>query len=221
MNQNNEVIEKVGVKFDLIKFMEARRLTIDCVHKIANEICEGMSESTCLELLEKEIVARGGWTKWHPSKFRIGKNTLKSFREKSDEEVILKANDVFFMDIGPVFEGHEGDYGETFWVGNNLEYKNICFKVKEIFAEVKNFWKKEQVSGKQLYVFAEQSAKKNGYLLNLKMNGHRIGDFPHAVHFRGSLDELDFTPQQNLWVLEILIRHPTKDFGAFYEDLLT
>lgn len=52
------------------------------------------------------------------------------------------------------------------------------------------------------------------------MNGHRLGDFPHAVYFKGKLGEIDIIPKEKLWVLEILIRHPRKNFGAFFEDLI-
>jgi hypothetical protein len=31
---------------------------------------------------------------------------------------------------------------------------------------------------------------------------------------------VDIRPNPNLWVLEIAIRHPVREFGAFYEDLL-
>ncbi len=52
------------------------------------------------------------------------------------------------------------------------------------------------------------------------VDGHRAGDFPHQVFFRGGIAELDFKPGAGVWILEIQIRHPTLPFGAFYEDSL-
>jgi methionyl aminopeptidase len=49
---------------------------------------------------------------------------------------------------------------------------------------------------------------------------HRIADFPHAARTRGSIEGFEQTPAPNRWILEIQIRHPSKTFGAFYEDLL-
>ena len=49
---------------------------------------------------------------------------------------------------------------------------------------------------------------------------HRVSDFPHKVHYKGNLGDQDFTPAPNLWILEIQLRHPTENWGAFYEDLL-
>jgi hypothetical protein len=56
--------------------------------------------------------------------------------------------------------------------------------------------------------------------LNLGAPGHRLGDFPHAVHKAGKLAVAEFQPSSGLWVLEIQIRHPELPIGAFYEDLL-
>ena len=37
---------------------------------------------------------------------------------------------------------------------------------------------------------------------------------------QNALADADLYPKPNLWVLEMAIRHPTRQFGAFYEDLL-
>ncbi|WP_419173208.1 hypothetical protein [Halobacteriovorax sp.] len=47
-----------------------------------------------------------------------------------------------------------------------------------------------------------------------------MADFPHAVYFRGSLGSSDIKPKKNLWILEIHIRHPENEYGAFFEDLI-
>ena len=70
--------------------------------------------------------------------------------------------------------------------------------------------------------FAQNCAKSYGWILSLeKANGHRISDFPHAARIRGNIEEFDSTPAPDRWILEIQIRHPTRPFGAFYEDLLS
>jgi hypothetical protein len=33
--------------------------------------------------------------------------------------------------------------------------------------------------------------------------------------------ELDYKPSADVWILEVQIRHPSREFGAFYEDILT
>jgi len=59
-----------------------------------------------------------------------------------------------------------------------------------------------------------------GWVLNLDLSGHRIADFPHTLVYEGPLAETDFRPSPLIWVLEIHIRHRTKDYGAFFEDML-
>jgi len=52
------------------------------------------------------------------------------------------------------------------------------------------------------------------------LGGHRLGDYSSAEHYEGPLSEITFYPSPNLWMVEIHIRHPEQQFGAFYEDLL-
>lgn len=59
-----------------------------------------------------------------------------------------------------------------------------------------------------------------GYLLNDKMQGHRLGDFPHALFHRGNLKDFERPPQRMLWVLEIHLLEPDSERGYFYEDIL-
>jgi hypothetical protein len=59
-----------------------------------------------------------------------------------------------------------------------------------------------------------------GWKLNLEIKGHRVSDFPHAIYRGGNLGDFDAVPNPGLWILEIQIAHPSKPYGAFYEDLL-
>ena len=81
-------------------------------------------------------------------------------------------------------------------------------------------WRTTRCSGKALYDFAEQVAVKHGWRLNVEIRGHRVSDFPHAIYKAGDLGDFEDVPQVGLWILEIQIAHPSKPYGAFYEDLL-
>lgn len=215
-----ESIESVGAHFDLNTYLKARSRAIEATHKVASLVKVGMSEEDGHKIIDAVLEEFGAEKKWHPNKFRIGKNTLKSFKEKSDPKVRLKENDLFFIDIGPVFDGHEADYGETFSFGSDQKYLKIAQDVKKAFAETKECWEIYRPRGHELYEYLKNRVTHLGYELNLKMNGHRLGDFPHAVYFKGKLGDIEKCPAPNLWVLEVLIRHPQEDFGAFFEDIL-
>jgi len=213
-------MENIGEKYNLEKFLMAREKTIGMTREIASSVRAGMSENDGQEIIKQTFIKNNIERLWHPSKFRIGKNTLKSFGEMSDSKVVLQPNDIFFLDLGPVVDGHEGDYGETFSLGSSENFSEIIFSSKKIFKEVARVWRSEGLTGVELYKHASDFSQKMGYVLNLKMDGHRLSDYPHAIHFKGSLSEVQIIPKPNLWVLEILIRHSHLPFGAFAEDLL-
>ncbi len=219
MNKDSK-IEGVGSSFNEELFLKCRSKTIEAVKLIASKIKPGMTELDGHKIIDQTLDELECEKKWHPSKFRIGKNTLKSFKEKSDLTITLKEDDIFFIDIGPVFYNHEGDYGETFVVGNSEKYLKIKEASEEIFRVASIAAEKDKLSGADLYDFTESYTHKLGYKFNEEMKGHRLGDFPHAIFTRSNLADTDIIPQGNLWVLEVLISHPTEEFGAFFEDLI-
>jgi methionyl aminopeptidase len=56
--------------------------------------------------------------------------------------------------------------------------------------------------------------------LNLNLSGQRPGDFPHEAHCDGPLADGDIRPNPSPWVPGMAIGHPTRKFGALYENLL-
>ncbi|MEX0799049.1 MAG: M24 family metallopeptidase [Bacteriovoracaceae bacterium] len=209
-----------GEKFNLETYMEARKVARRIAFLFASHMDQGMSEEDGLHILDELFKKHNIEKKWHPSKFRIGKNTLKGFKEKSEPGIKLQKEDIYFIDIGPVINGHEADYGQTFTVGQNQDYAHAQKTSKKVFDELSSVWREKKVTGKELYREAKNLAKKYGYELNEDMQGHRLGDLPHAVHHKGKLGDFESTPVENLWMLEIHLRHPEKPFGAFFEDVL-
>jgi methionyl aminopeptidase len=133
---------------------------------------------------------------------------------------VLGENDIFFVDIGPVYKDVEGDAGDTFVRGANAEHARAARDVHHIWNEVRSAWLEKELTGQSLYALAGQSAADRGWQLNLDLSGHRLSDYPHRVHFDGSMAEVGIVPAPDLWVLEIAIIHPDGSFGAFFEDLL-
>jgi hypothetical protein len=119
-----------------------------------------------------------------------------------------------------VWDHHEGDAGATYVVGEDAEMKACAEAVKTIFDEVEQHWRTTGAGGKALYEYAAQRAEALGWRLNVDIKGHRVSDFPHAIYKAGNLGDFDERPDACLWILEIQIAHPTRPFGAFYEDLL-
>ncbi|EQC50059.1 metallopeptidase family M24 [Bacteriovorax sp. DB6_IX] len=180
-----------------------------------------MSEEDGHAILERLMKKYHVEKKWHPSKFRIGINTIKSFKDKSEDKIILNNGDLIFIDIGPVYLQHEGDFGKTFLFGeDNSERGQIIKDLEYIFEKVSSKWKEEKLNGVDLYRYARELTESLGHQLNERMTGHRVGDFPHHVYYRGGLNEFEEYPVKDLWILELHILSKCGTYGAFYEDLL-
>jgi hypothetical protein len=213
-------IEGTGSSFDLDGFMAVRARTRKAVHMIADQLTLGLSEEQAKEVARTTLSALEMRRGWHHIIVRCGSNTTKDFMERSEPGVVLGENDIFFVDIGPVYGDFEGDAGDTFVFGDDPGHLKAKRDVREIWEIVRAKWLAEQVTGVELYEFAVETTEAFGWKLNMDLSGHRLSDYPHSAHYDGPLAEVGFTPNPNLWVLEIAIAHPDKTFGAFYEDLL-
>lgn len=211
--------QNVGKSFALERMLQARERSWDALRDIASRIAPGMTEPEAAAVAAERLAAAGMQRIWHPSIIRFGANTLKTFRQRSAPDTVLADNDIFFVDLGPVFEGHEGDVGDTFVVGNDATMHDCATAARTLFEITATRWR-EGVTGVALYTFATEQAEAMGWRLNHATKGHRVGDYPHAVHKAGNLGDFDATPVPGLWILEIQIAHPTLPIGAFYEDLL-
>jgi Xaa-Pro aminopeptidase len=216
-----ESAEQVGVEFAEVKLLEAQRKTWLAVEEVAARISVGNTEAEALAFL-KESLQQLGYTKmWHPPQIRFGVNTLKPFAKPAEPGVTLAADDVFFLDIGPLFAGYEGDAGKTFAVGRNPELHRLAGDAKRVFDQVKAHWHHRQETGGALYEFARDCAKDLGWDLSLQgANGHRVSEFPHALHHKGKLQDFNKKPTANRWILEIHLISKSLNRGAFFEDLL-
>jgi len=213
-------IEGTGTGFDLDGFMAVRARTRRAVHLIADQLTPGLSEEQAKEIARTTLSALEMRRGWHHIIVRCGSNTTKDFMERSEPGVVLGENDIFFVDIGPVYGDFEGDAGDTFVFGDDQRHLKAQRDVREIWEIVRAKWLAERVTGVELYEFAIETTERFGWKLNMDLSGHRLSDYPHSAHYDGPLAEVGFAPSPNLWVLEIAIASPDKSFGAFYEDLL-
>jgi Xaa-Pro aminopeptidase len=213
-------LEAVGAKFNEEQMFFVRQRTRNAIHEIASRVKPGMVEEDAVEMA-KDLLADLGMLKgWHDVYVRFGTNTTKTFGAPSDPGIVLGKDDIFLIDIGPVWEQWEGDGGDTFVTGSDPEMARCAEDARTLFHLVRKKWEQESATGKVLYDYATDAASQLGWQLNLDLSGHRLSDFPHASVYDGPMATLDFTPSPLRWVLEIHIRHPTKPFGAFFEDML-
>lgn len=212
--------ERNGAAFDPAMMLEARQRTRAAIARIADGIAPGMAEEAGQALARRVLKDMGMLRGWHGIHVRFGINTLKNFGEPSDPGVVLGEEDIFFIDIGPVWQGHEGDGGDSFVTGGDADMARAVRDVRALFGMARDAWRVDRLTGQGLYALLDRRAEDLGWRLNLDMSGHRLSDFPHAVKHDGALAGIAYPPSPGLWVLEVQIRHPERPFGAFHEDLL-
>lgn len=213
--------QAVGAGFTLDGMRAARERTFEAVRRVAAAVQPGMTEAGAKTAARRVLEQMGMDRTWHQILVRFGSSTLKTFDQKMSADNVLGSDDLFFVDLGVVWNGHEGDAGDTFVVGRPDDDMRRCAEdVRALWQDVSDRWRREGASGTELYRFAAERAGEMGWVLNQQVRGHRLSDFPHSVHHGGDLGDFADTPESGRWVLEIQIAHPDKPFGAFYEDLL-
>jgi Xaa-Pro aminopeptidase len=220
MSAARERAERVGTGHRHAVMVEARRRTRAAVRDIARRVMPGMAEEEGLELARRTLRARGFEEDWTAPYLRFGANTRKRYGEPSEPGVVLGREDVWFVDVGPLWRNHECDFAETCVVGSDPERRRMVRDVHDIFDRTSRHWREARATGVELYRYAAAQAGERGWQLDLEMAGHRVGVFPHAAFYDGTLAQADFTPSAGLWMLEIQLRHPDRPYSAFFEDLL-
>ncbi|WP_089099663.1 M24 family metallopeptidase [Streptomyces hyaluromycini] len=170
---------------------------------------------------------------WHKRIVRSGPNTLKPYRENPPDRVI-GADDIVFADFGPIFEAYEADFGRTFVLGDDPVKHRLRADLGEIFAAGRRFFEAApDITGQQLYAEVERRAAEAGWELGGWHAGHLVGEFPHET-IDGADTESYIAPANDTrlrrtdkagrtchWILEIHLVDRQREFGGFYEELLT
>lgn len=215
------VAERAKPDFSSDAMLAARAKSWKALGRIREQVRVGMTEDEVVALSRRACEELGGTKHWHLPKIRFDQNTLLNFSERSEPGVVLKDDSIFFIDLGPVFDGYEGDVGETFAMpAADADKRSCASDCKALFELVRKRWMERGESGRALYEFAKEAARGKGWELNAEITGHRVADFPHALYFKGAMGDMGFKPSAYVWVLEIQLRHPTEKYGAFYEDVL-
>jgi Xaa-Pro dipeptidase len=169
---------------------------------------------------------------WHKRIVRSGRNTVCILSEEPPVREIGD-DDTVFLDLGPVFDEWEAGVGRTYVMGSDPEKHRLCQDLPRIFDAVKQYLDDHQnVTGTELYAFAQRSAEAAGWLFGGAIAGHLVGEFPHA-RIPGDRDVYRISPanrepmrvpdglgQEKHWIIEVHLVDRARTFGGFYERLL-
>jgi Xaa-Pro dipeptidase len=172
-------------------------------------------------------------TYWHKRIVRAGRNTLAPYDE-NPPDLTIGEDDILFLDLGPVFEEWEADFGRTFVLGSDPLKLKLRDDIEKGFAEGKRYFKDHpDIRADELYRYAQGLAAQYGWEYGGPIAGHLIGHFPHE-RIPGDKVSLYVHPenpmrmqgvgedgQERHWILEMHFVDRARQIGGFYEELLT
>lgn len=197
-------------------------------------ICPGVPESEINAKVYELAAQRYGVNRhWHKRIVRAGPNTLAPYDENPPDLTVAE-DDIVFLDLGPVFEEWEADFGRTYVVGNNFLKQKLCRDIEEAFAKGKEYFHQHpEITAAQLYEYAQQLARQAGWEYGGPIAGHLIGVFPHEkiagdkitlyIHPKNHnrMRTPDAAGRKRHWIFEIHFVDRARQIGGFYEELLT
>lgn len=95
---------------------------------------------------------------------RSGPHTLKPYDENPPDRT-LQPDDILFVDLGPVFEAWEADFGRTFVLaGADDAKRKLRDALQPTWDVVKARYRQDpDMTGGQLYAIAKEEAQAAGY----------------------------------------------------------
>ena len=172
-------------------------------------------------------------TYWHKRIVRAGRNTLAPYDE-NPPDLTITGDDIVFLDLGPVFEEWEADFGRTFVLGSDPVKLKLRDDIGKAFVEGKQYFTTHpDITAAELYLHAQKLARDFGWEYGGPIAGHLIGQFPHEriagdkvtlyVHpdNPNRMRDLDANGQERHWIFEVHFVDRARQIGGFYEELLS
>jgi Xaa-Pro aminopeptidase len=194
----------------------------------------GLLESELSTLIHKLANNRFGVRRhWHKRVVRCGENTLLTYHDDPPDRRI-GADDVVYLDFGPLFGEWEADFGRTYVLGADPRKHQLVRDIAAVFRKGKQLYVAEpDLTAAALYDFVCTLATAAGWEFGNRTAGHLIGHFPHeknvgptgrfSIRHDNSikLRERDADGAARHWILEIHFVDRARMFGGFFEELLT
>jgi hypothetical protein len=169
---------------------------------------------------------------WHKRIVRSGPNTLLTYHDPASDRRLL-ADDIVYLDFGPVFDAWEADFGRTYVLGQDPDKQRLVADIMTALEAGKALYRaNEDLRCGQLYDYVAALAPPAGWDFGAPTAGHLIGRFPHEsapaskqrLSIRSGnelrLREPDAEGRQRHWILEIHFVDRARGIGAFCEELL-
>ncbi|HEY2807349.1 MAG TPA: M24 family metallopeptidase [Steroidobacteraceae bacterium] len=170
---------------------------------------------------------------WHKRVVRCGPNTVLGYYEEVKDRRIGD-DDVVYLDFGPVFSKWEADLGRTYALGSDPRKHQLVADIGEAFRLGQAHYEANSaLTAGELYDYVAALAPPRGWSFGAKTAGHPVDRFPHEsepgpvkrLSIRSGNDTALREPMRDgsprHWILEIHFVDRERNYGGFYEELLT
>jgi hypothetical protein len=196
-------------------------------------VTAGISERTASDAIRDLAADMFGVSRhWHKRIVRAGPNTLLPYAHNPPDRII-DADDIVFLDFGPIFAEWEADVGRTLVLGDDPLKQRLAAALPVIWQAGRDYFDRHPgVTGEELYAHMVGLAEQDGWEFPGKIAGHLVGEFPHteidgaeilsyiAPGNSNPLRRLDPAGRTCHWILEVHIADRDAQVGGFYEQLL-
>jgi|HubBroStandDraft_5_1064220.scaffolds.fasta_scaffold55799_2 Xaa-Pro dipeptidase len=169
---------------------------------------------------------------WHRRVVRSGPHTRLPFRELPPDRIV-ESDDIVSLDLGPVFDSCEADFGRTYVIGSDPAKHRLVGDLSLLFDACRDFYfSRPETTGAQLYEHVVSACAARGWGFGGAHAGHLVGPFPLSREERDAarnrirpdnawpMNDPADDGEPRHWILEIHLLDPTGAFGGFYEELL-
>jgi Xaa-Pro aminopeptidase len=228
-----EIVEDEDVRAARLLDAQARAAELFAVVETREVIVPGVHEVQASNAIRDLAADLFGVSRhWHKRIVRAGPNTLQPYGENPPDRVIA-ADDIVFLDFGPIFEEWEADFGRTFVLGDDPVKLRLRDDLPVMFDAGRRFFEEEpQVTGEQLYARMVGLARDASWEFGGSIAGHLVGQFPHEEIAGDDIESYiapgsdqpmrrrDRNGQICHWILEVHLVDTGRQIGGFYEELL-
>lgn len=169
---------------------------------------------------------------WHKRIVRAGENTLETARG-NPPNLTIADDDIVFVDLGPLFEEWEADFGRTFVLGDDPRKLALRDDLPRIWNAGRDFFDRHpEITGADLFDHVVELSEAAGWHFGGVIAGHLVGQFPHenipgdkiesyvAPGSTHPMRRKDRSGNQCHWILEVHLVEPDRRYGGFHEELL-
>ncbi|MEU0498344.1 M24 family metallopeptidase [Mycobacterium sp. NPDC006124] len=169
---------------------------------------------------------------WHKRIVRAGVNTMAPYDDNPPDRVV-EADDIVFLDFGPIFADWEADVGRTYVLGDDPVKHRLAEDLPRIWEQGRaHFAATPDITGAQLFSFVTGLITDAGWSHAAEHAGHLVGEFPHERISGDALESYIAPANENPmrrtdpsgrdchWILEVHLVDRERGFGGFFEQLL-